>query len=298
MLKRITASGGGTLTPDADESFRVSDVFCAPSANDTYLTLYVENHTVNKLRVKGKTGNHCPYPNKKLSYEYEFVLATLFSVLRAFGIDLSIPVPSGSVFTVARYAETGDVCVKYDVYDKDDVKPDDPNGMLAKVHRYVHYGENLAAITATPAVVDTSLIWTGGSKWPFDGSGVPAKTVMRILAILASPSARGDATNNKGYTTYLQMIRDNTVLFDPDRNGLPLLGLSTQTANAALYQAVASVLGMATAEYPHPALVLPEALEFVEGEKLTTNVLTAAAAASGIAASEFDMAYVIEREAL
>lgn len=294
-VKTITASGGGTLAADADESFRIRDLFCVPSTNDTYLTLSIKGTTVGKIRVKGKSGNHLPFPHVKTAQVYELVTGGLFAWARRLGLDLSIPLASGETLTISRYAEAGYVAVVYDRYDAGDVKPTEPNGSMSPVRRYVHYGENSAAVTGSPASVNTSLIWTGGEQFPFDGSAVAEKNVFRLLAILASPSAHGDGSANKGYSTFLKLIHRNNVLFDEDQNGLPLKGNSAATADAADYTSLGSVIGPLTAENPAPGLWLPDPITLAEGDKLTTQVIVADAAASGIAASELDVAYLMEQ---
>jgi len=315
QVKHITASGGGTLRADEDESFLVREVFCVPSTNDSYVTLIVQGVTVAKLRVKGLAGNHIPYPYVKTAQIYEAVTGGLYGRLRQIGrelfgvgpglgvgdleafqrnpLDLAIPVASGETLTVSRYAEAGDVCLVYDIYDAGDITPDMPNGTRSNVRRYIHYATNSSAITSSPAAVDTSLMWSGGEKWPFDGSAVAERNRFRLLAILGSPCSAGDGSNNKGNTTHLKLIHRNNVLFDEDRNGLPFKGEASTSATVS-YVSAGSVVGPMTAENPVPPFVLSPPLDFVEGDKLTTQVVVASAASGGIDASEVDVAFVLE----
>jgi len=292
---RMSASGGDTLQARPGQGLVLRDVMCAPSSNDTYLTLQVQGTTVGKFRVKGMTGNRLPYRALKATYVYEQNDISLFRKAARMVIPLDIPVAEGETLTLSRYAEAGDVTLIYDVLDPGDVSPEAMNGSRSKTRRYVHGAQPAAAVTATPAALATSLIWTGGPAWPFDGSAVPENTRFRIHAILASPVAKGNGTTNKGYTTFLQMIRNNQVLFDDDASGLPLLGDVSVTAATADYTPKASVIGPETAEYPYPGLWLPEPLEFGPGEILLTNLLTTGAAASGILAAEVDVAYLMEQ---
>ncbi len=294
-MKLLTASGGGTITPDEDESWRIRNIFSVPSADETYLTLYNADRCVAKIRTKTKTGNHLPFPNHYIASDAERIPLTLFDWLRAAGIEMEIPIPSGKDFTVSRYAQTGRVCFLYDKYDAGDVGADEVNTPRGAITRYIHYAQTTDAIEEAIVAVNDSLIWSGGDKWPFDGSSVPLNTVFRVLAILASPAAKGNTTN-QGYTTHLQLIRDSRVLFDPDRSGIPLLGDVTVTAAAVDYKGVGSVLGMMTKEYPLPGLVLAEPLEFGPGEKLDVNLITAGAGSGGILAAEVDVALILEKQ--
>jgi len=297
-VKTMTASGGGTLKADADESFRIKGIYCKPSASDTYVTAIVQGVTVQKLRAKGLAGNHIPFPFIKTAQIYEALTGGLFERVLAAGFDLSLPIASGETLTISRYAETGLVSLLYDVFDDVDVKPDEPNGTMAKIRRYLHYITNAAAIEATPYKLTSSLIWTGGDEFPVNSLAVPQNNVFRIYGVLGAPSSRGNATANKGYTTHLQIIRRNEVLFDEDRNGLPFYGLSTQTADAESYVSEGSMIGPMTAENPAPPLIFPEPIELAEGDKLTLNLVLSGAASGGIAASAIDLALLMEHEYL
>ena len=294
-MQLITAATDQSFAPDEDESWRVRNIWSAPSGSEDYLTLYNADRCVAKIRTKGKTGNHLPFPHHYIASDAERIPGTLFDWLRAAGIEMEIPVPSGKDFTVSREAEAGRVCFLYDKYDAGDVGGDEVNTPRGAITRYIHYAQTTDPIEAACVEVNASLIWSGGDEWPFDGSSVPLNTVFRILAILASPAAKGD-TSNQGYTTHLQLIRDSRVLFDPDRSGIPMLGDVAVTAAVVDYKGLGSVLGMMTKEYPLPGLVLPEPLEFGPGEKLDVNLITAAAGSGGILAAEVDVALVLEKQ--
>jgi len=295
-IKRITASGGGTLQADADESFRITDLYCAPSSNDTYLTLYVGGRTVNKIRVKGKAGNHAPYPTVKTTQLYEATFGGLFAALRARGFDMTIPVATGETFKVERYAETGDVTIVYDVYDPGDVANTEPNGSAASVRRYLLYADNSAAVTASPASIDNSLEAAGMDDWPIDGDDVPGNTEFRLHGVLGCPCAAGDGSNNHGYTTHLKLLSDGDVLMDSeDQVGVPFLGDSSVTSATVDYTPVGSLVGPMTAERPYPPLWFPEPLVFTTGRTLTLQVVVGSAGSNGIGANELDVCLALER---
>jgi hypothetical protein len=294
--KRITASGGGTLAAPSNEAYRLRDLFCTPSSNDTYLTLDIGGKTVLKIRVKGKSGNHAAYPGAKTTQLYEAVPRTLMAILRAAGFDMSVPIPAGYTLTVSRYAETGEVTLVYDVFDAADVRPDEPNGPDSKVQRYLHYLTNASAITASPATFDTSLIWTGGEAWPVGGVFVPDQVTINLAAIIGAPVARGNNTANKGYTDLLQLWMDGDVLLDSrDQNGIPFKGIAATTADADTYGGAGSAVGAATAEDGHPPLILTPPKTFTQGDILTPKVTVTGAASGGIGAAGLDLCLALER---
>jgi hypothetical protein len=294
---RSTASGGFSLTCPANESWRVRNIHCVPSSNDTYVTLAVAGKTVLKLRAKGKTGNHIPYPVVKATQLYERVVGTVFDLARKLGCPLDVPVASGETLALSRYAETGELSMVYDVYDPADVAATEPNGSKGAIERYVHYVENSAAIIATPCTLDTSLMWTSGEAWPVGGIQVPDDAEIQVHAILGAPASRGNASANKGATLALVLKQEGVVLFDPLYGlGLPLVGDVAVTADAVAYTPIASVIGPATAEQPQSPFVPPAPLVFKAGAKLTPQVSLVGAASGGIAASQLDVAFLLERK--
>jgi hypothetical protein len=296
VFSRTILSGGNAWTVPANESWLVEGLYCVPSSNDTYLTLYVDGTIVAKIRVKGKSGNHLPPLAYKAGQLYELVPGDLFAACRARNRPLDIPLGNGQVFTVSRYAETGDVVIRYSKWDAGDKKATDPNGSAAKLRRYLHYMTNSAALTATPASYDTSLIWSGMDSWPVAGKQAPAGRKISLLAIFAAAVSHGNNTENKGYTTDLQLMREGNLLFNDGLLGIPLGGLSTVTADAADYTPVNSAIGPQTAEQPKPGLWLPEPEVFDPGDTLTVQSALAGMAAGGIAAAELDCALLLERE--
>jgi len=298
-MKRIAASGGGTLVAPNHESFRVTGIFCVASAGDTYVTLIIDGVTVGKFRVADLAGNHIPYPVALTTALYEHTRGGLAAWLAANGIELTFPLAAGQTLTVSRYAEAGNVCLVYDAFDAGDVGADELNGSKARIRRYLHYVTNTAAITTAGATdLATSLIWPGGDSWPVGGKQVALNTRMRVLGILGCPIAHGNVAGNAntGYSTHLRLLKEGDVLFDDAQEGIPFLADVAHLANAAEYSPIASLIGPCTAEIPYPGLLFPDPLEFAPGEQLTPQLVVAGAAAEGIAASEADVAFILERE--
>jgi len=302
---RSAASSGFTVTPPANESWVVRNLFSVPSTNETYLTVTVGGRIVQKLRTKGKAGNVCPWPVVDTASAVELTLGTIFDLCRAIGRPMDIPVGQGEAFNVARYAEAGNIGIVYDAYDADDIKPDAVNGSHNVTSRYLHYLDNNAAVTASPGVMDTSLMWSGGDSWPIlstaagAGSGreVPPGVEFEILGILAAPCAFGNGTaTNLGYTTYLRLLKAGVVLWDPLNSvGLPCVGNVAQVAAAAVYTSISSVVGPHTAGRPQRAFIPPQPTVFKLGDTLSVEFTVAGAGGAGISASLLDCALLLER---
>jgi hypothetical protein len=226
----------------------------------------------------------------------EHIERSLMGWLRARGIDLSIPIASGETLTLSRYAEAGNVVLLYDAYDAADVKATEPNGSQSKTRTYINYGTNAGAITASPATLDTSHMWTGGDPWPIGGAPLPGGVKMTLLGILGAPASRGNASANKGCTTHLRLWHESDVLWDAaDQAGIPFLGLIGQVADACVYTPVASLVGPLTAELPKPPY-MPEPRVFTMPAALTLQVILSNAASGGLAAAQLDVAFILKRE--
>ncbi len=318
-VKRIAASGGGTLVADADESFLVKDIYCIPQTDHDWLDVLIQGTSVGRFAVEATSPlamNHLPYPSIQVAAAHENRLGTVIDWLRRQGSlargevpipggggieafvanpwDIRYPVASGETLTISHYAETGDVSLLYDVYEAGDVLPTLPNGTQSALRRYLHYGTNAASAADGDCAVATSHMWTGGDEWPFDGSSVAENNTYRLLSIIGSPLGKGASAANKGYTTHLKLIHENTVLFDEDRNGLPFLG-DTSALSAASLIPYGSVVGAVTAEFPQPGYMLVPPLEFPEGHRLTTKIVIAGYDAGGPGAAELFLAYALER---
>ena len=293
-VKRITASGGGSLTANSGESFRIKRVECVPSANDDYLTLKVERVTVGFYRINGKSGNHLGTINGA------YLRRNLMDWLMQQGIDVSIPVAEGQEFSVSRYAETGNVIIVYDIYDAGDIQADMPNGSDAKEYTFINYLDIGTALTAAgDGLLDTSLSPSEFPAFPA-GVSVPAKTTIDLLALVGSPFVMGEAGPASFGTTFLKLIKDREVLFDEDRNGIPFNGEdATATANA--YVANFSLIGSFTeillntnAITAGDPMLLDPALRFESGEELNMYLTCSVEGSPTWQADVVDMAGVLK----
>ncbi len=250
MIKRITASGGGTLEARSGESLRVRRIEVVPSANDTYLTVTVDRVTVAFYRIKGKSGNHLG------TLHGAYLRANIMEFLANAGINVSIPVPSGQTLGISRYAEAGNVIVVYDRYDAGDVKPTEPNGPESKEYTFLQYAKVGIAPTASgDAVVDTSLTPTEFPDFPC-GKVVPADHVIEMLGIAGSPFVDGAAGPVSFASTFIKLTKGREVLFDTDRLGIPFDGQNA-AATALAYVGNFSLIGPGTEILVNTNIITP-----------------------------------------
>jgi hypothetical protein len=280
-VKRITASGGGSLTVTSGKSILIRRVECIPSTNDTYLVLSVDRVTTAAYRVAGRAGNQL---GCLLSAYHYF---NIMDFLTKKGHNVNIPVAEGQTFTVARYAETGNVIIIYDEYTAGDIKATDPNGSNAMEYTFLQYMSTSVTPTASQDILlDTSLSPAEFPDFPA-GAVVPAGHKIDLLGICGMPFSTGAGGPNAWGTTFIKMIKGREVLFDDDKNGIPFDGQDA-TATADAYLSNFSLVGPGvTLENDDDAVVLGDPLmfdvpfEFAAGSELNvylSGIMTTAAA--------------------
>lgn len=221
-----------SLAASADQSFMVKDILVdAPTG--TAITIRVGRTTIAFLRTSGSLGNHCQFPPGG-GASGNLGMTSLMGLMVDKGWHRGIPVPAGYTFVGSGPATAGAVqTVVYDEYDAGDMRADQPNGPDSNELDYVIYGDTGATITTVLLnKVDNPVNPAEFAAFPF-GEAVPANTTIEVFALLASTfsPSENDGTNDFA-TTFLRFTHDRTVVFDPDRNGLPMWEtLATQSAD-------------------------------------------------------------------
>jgi hypothetical protein len=284
-VKRITASGGGDLEAVTGKSYLIKAIYCNPSSNDTYLILRVDRKTVGVYRIGGRAGNH-------LSYWTEGNFKNnIMEFLTRQGVNVFIPIEEGQTFTVARYAETGEVVIVYDIYDAGDQRADMVNGSNSKQYFFMQYMDSTDTLTASGSVtIDTSLSPAEFPDFPC-GKVVPARHTIELLGIAGSPV--GDKTSGDNYflSQYLKLVKDREVLFDEDRNGIPFFAKKPDE-DEVMYRTTFSLIGdavMNSYSQSHELLADPlmfnPPLKFTAGEELIVSIYMALTGSHTLTAS-------------
>lgn len=221
---------------------------------------------------------------------------TLLGFLAAREIFKGYPVSSGETFRITGVAQANAIqMIEYDLYDGPDILRDMPNGSESLEYMYVNYGQSGAAINANG---DTHFNTSNNPKefhaFPF-GVDVPANMTISLFGILASDFAplENDGTNYI-LTQYLKLFRDRTVLFDKDRNGLPLVStLSTAQGSCDAIAEGFSITGNFSDVDQRPPLMLTDPLIFEAGEELNVYLTTAkTGTGQNISTAEQEVAFI------
>jgi len=265
-----------TLVADEDESILVRGMY-SRGASTAHMQVTVGQRTVADYRVAGSLGNHLCFPIGA-AVAGPSLEGNLFDLSMARGWHRGIPVPSGHTMTWTGPNAAASVnSVLYDTYDAGDISRDMPNGPESNELDYVVYGNTGATIaTAATFAFDTSVSPTEFDAFPFDVD-VPGRTQITVYGILGSTfsPSENDGTDQVG-TTRFKATRNQTVLWDKDRVGLPFeVPLAAQSADAI--GTGASPIGNYSDTDRRLPLIFPEPMIFEAGEELTFEVTAAVA---------------------
>lgn len=240
-VKLITASGGGDLEADSNESFLVKGIFVDPSDNDSYLTAKIDNVTAAYYRLVGKSGNHLG------GISASTIGANLMRFLVERGLPFSLPIAEGQKLTLSRYAEAGRIQVLYDRYEGGDITPAMAGGSASKNYGFLQYLRESSVLDASGDMyLDTAITPAEFPDFPA-GKAVPAKMRIKLHGIAGCAVADFASGDNGFYTTYLKLVREREVLCDEDRAGFLFRG-NDQTAQTAQYILTKSLINSG-AEY-------------------------------------------------
>ena len=292
MVKRFTAAKGGELIADPGQSLLIKDIYCLPSAADTFLTIRIDKVLCGFYRVKGFAGNHLAYPNEREPKP------SLIGYLAGKGLNPYFPVGEGQTINVARADETGDLTLVYEIHGAGDIKPEMPNGSGAKEYLFINYVTNKAAIGADGEfLLDKILCPAEYPDFPIL-KDVPARTRISMLGIIGSPFGYSSGTGTvTGETQYLKFVRGRDTLHDEDRLGVMFQG-EDLAADGESYAPVASVVGALTELRTEEPWWFPTVLTFESGEELNPYVTIKGILDTGIPADKLDVAFIERVEKL
>lgn len=214
-IKRFTAVSTNSLQANAGESFLIRGLYVAPETDNDYLVLKVDRKTVGAYRIYGRSGNHLDRMNNGYIYK------NLMEFLNSKGVNCTIPVAEGQVFSVSSIGTSPVVVIVYDRYDAGDIRADMANGTESKEYLFIQYMKSSTAVIEAQTVeLNTSLSPAEFPDFPC-GKSVPANTEIEILGLVGSPCGTGTSDTAYIGSTYLKMVKEREVLFDEDRNGIP-----------------------------------------------------------------------------
>ena len=284
MVKNtIGKTAGQTLELEADpgQSFLVKDILVG-SNDATMVDLTIEKAMVGRFRTAKALGSHLSFPygmTTPIDNVEPFVLKPRQTVLGFLG-DLEIfkgfPVAEGQKLVVSPAVAAeyiGDVQIVYEEYDGGDIKSEDENGSESTEYMIINYGDPGSTIDAAGDwLLDTQNSPTEFPEFPY-GKVVPAKTEIDLIGILASEAHDYVDGSNEMWTTYLKLVRERTVLFDDDRNGLLFKGGYSGSQDVLNSYGVGNTkLGnYSTVDIKRPYM-LPKPITFGAGEELNIYI--------------------------
>lgn len=290
QVKHFSGSSDYELQTKSGESIRVKGIYIANATND-FATVKIDKTTVGYFRVGGARGNHLHYPLQDEQRD-----KNLLDLLRDREIFTDYPLAEGQkiILTGFQGANT-EATIVYDVYDAGDVTPDNPNGTEANEYIFVNYGRPSSAPTgAGDVLIDSSVNPVEFPQFPF-GKLVPAGYEIDLIGILASDVGKTTGTGaNKANTTYVKFVRGRTVLWDDDRNGIKLKGVSPASDGTNIGTGYSQIGYYSDMDQRHPYF-FPQVLTFAQGEELNIYITTEVTAGSqNLTAEDLEIALIMK----
>jgi len=287
MVKNaIGKTAGQTLELEADpgQSFLVKNILIGNN-DATMVDVTIEKALVGRFRTAKALGSHLSFAYglaTPIDSAEAFVLkprSTILEYLGDRGVFGGFPVAEGQKITISPAVAAeyiGDIEIVYEEYEAADIKSEDENGSESSEYFIVNYGDSGGDITASgDYLLQTQNSPSEFPQFPF-GKVVPAKTEIDLIGILASEAHDYVDGSNEMWTTYMKLVRERTVLFDDDRNGLLFRGYysgAQHTVNS--YGVGNSVIGnYSTVDIKKP-YILPTPMTFGPGEELNAYISVA-----------------------
>lgn len=298
--KRVLGETSLSLEAKAGESFLVNRIYCKPYENtdDIYLVLGVDRKTVGVYRVYGRAGNHLGFIGCLVD------AFNLTDFLPTKNVNVSIPVAEGQTFSIDNINMATEIVLTYDRHSAGDITAVMPNGSDAKEYTFVQYMTSSADSTKDEdLLLDVSLSPSEFIDFPC-GKVVPAKTSVRMLGLIGNPWHDGGDFGDKGYTTFVKLVKDRETLFDTDRAGIvfrgkwagggyssyvPDFSLIGGVHQAPDYSLTPAVEDTATGK----PLMFEPALEFVSGEELLVYLSCIFGTARKVGKDDIDLAAIL-----
>lgn len=250
-----TATASLSITAKPGESLRIKALKFGALAAGGYLECFIDRVSVGFFYIGNIAANHLE------QYELATLMGNVFDSLVLKGIHSGFPVAEGQTFEVKPRVAGATVIgqIIYEIGEKDDFKPEMPNGSAAKQFVFLNYGTNSAIIlTGEYGTLDTPRNPSEYPAFPY-GAIVPAKQKVEILGFLFQTWLSNIPAGLHSYG-FLKLIRDRITLWDDDRIGLM----------------VGEGMGMLTwgpcRQTNVDIKLLPEPLVFNPGDELITQI--------------------------
>lgn len=213
MEKIALSSDTLELEAGTDESLLIKDVQVDNLANVEFAEFTIDRMTVGYFDCYDMYSNGL-FKCMDISNQ-----RGILRKLKALGLFPGYPLASGQKFIIDITGATNNNSrVLYERYDPGDIVASMPNGTEWDEYMFINYGQNKSTITdATYGEMDESLNPAEFPDFPF-GAVVPANVEIDILGVF--PSTRRAGTYVGDRFTYLRFMRERTVMFDEDKNGL------------------------------------------------------------------------------
>jgi len=220
------------------ESFMVKENFSGATANIELTPKVGEAYRIKQLRIGAlHAGGFCECLIDRLSIGFWYIgsitsnhleqcseadaLPNVFERLQQLKAFDGYPICEGETFELKPAVAGADIvgAIIYEIWDAEDVKPEEDCGSKSPSFTYLNYGTNTAQIDAgTYGRLDKSRNPAEYPAFPF-GEVVPAGYEIDILGILMKDWG-GYVDDTANTMRFLRLTKDRRVLWNEDRRGI------------------------------------------------------------------------------
>ena len=262
MVANVIGKQSLSLTPPVGQSFLIKNIYL-DQVSGTFLTVTTGKTTVGYFRVGGSIYNMLSWPASGSNK------SNILQILSDRKLFAGYPVAEGETITFdLGSGNSANITVVYEIADAGTYKSTDLNGSMSGNYQYFAIGEPSKVQTNISALIDTPMTPEEFPKFPF-ASAVPAKTKITIYAQIANPFASWTASGtDEQASRYIKYVKDRTVLFDLDRNGLPNLGIIGNTTTTGSSTTGDGLIIDGLTNPTEHIYLFPKPLEYTAGEEL------------------------------
>jgi len=220
------------------EPFMVKENFTAATPNIELTPKVGEAYRIKQLRIGAlHAGGFCECLIDRLSIGFFYIgdaaanhleqcseadmLPNIFERLQQLKVFEGYPIAEGETFEIKPAVAGADIvgAIIYEIWDAEDVKPEEDCGSKSPSFTYLNYGTNTAQIDAgTYGRLDKSRNPAEYPAFPF-GEVVPAGYEIDILGILMKDWG-GYVDDTANTMRFLRLTKDRRVLWNEDRRGI------------------------------------------------------------------------------
>jgi len=203
------------LTPKVGEAFRIKQLRIGALAAGGFCECLIDRLSIGFFYIGAIASNHLEQCSET------GILPNIFERLQQLDVFAGYPIAEGETFELKPAVAGATIigAIIYEIWDAEDISPEEDCGSKSPSFTYLNYGTNTAQIDAgLYGRIDKSRNPSEYPAFPF-GEVVPAGYEIDILGILLKDWG-GYVDDTANTMRFLRLTKDRRVLWSQDRRGI------------------------------------------------------------------------------